>query len=514
MSIQNDFFLFQSELDSKTKAIDDLTKSLNEINLEVENLTKKNESKASEIQNLNGELRKRILAIERSEHLVKENSKIQTENKKLCEELDSWKKRNSDLQKAVHNLKVQLKKKKNRKPTPMTNEKKKALISEVLKPFFSEVQISAFLRGSWKQIKKWSHDDYVFALTIRLISRKTYQYLRDRKCLPLPGLSTLKQYFRDFHINEGTIDSVVTLLKIQAAVLKPVERVVSLAFDEVHIRSDISWNPKEDKVVGPHKDANTMMLRLIFTKMKIPIWFRFDKALGKDELFEIIEKVESAGYHVKSIVCDMGPKNRGLAKALGIKLDFENPENSITWFENPSRKGSKIFFLYDVPHLLKLARNNIQRYGVQLQSGAEISEEAVKNIQSDIDQSDINTDSKLKNPRIYNVKDLDKQKVVWAAQFLSSSMADAIRKIYPENPDMLEFADLIQVIDDGFDTLNSRGVPKGKSVKELNSAYGKCLQKQEDALKTLRETVLNIKILNKHNKKYIKKGTDKINRQP
>ena len=73
----------QNELDSKTSTIDELTKNLEKVNLEVHDLTKKNESKASEIQNLNSELRKRILAIERSEHLVKENSRMQTENKNL-----------------------------------------------------------------------------------------------------------------------------------------------------------------------------------------------------------------------------------------------------------------------------------------------------------------------------------------------------------------------------------------------------------------------------------------------
>ena len=504
---------FQNELESKSKVISDLTKNIEEMQIEVLDLTKKNDSKSTEIQDLNSELKKKIHAIERSESLMKEHLKDQAEIKKLKSDVESWRKKNIDLQKAMHNLKKQLKATKNRKIKPLSTEKKNALVTEVLKPFFSETQISAILRGSWKKIHNWSHDDYIHALTIRLLSRKTYDYLRQKKCLPLPGHSNLKRYFQEFKINEGTLDSVINLLKVQAAVLKPVERVVSLAFDEVHVRSDISWNPSNDQVVGPHKNANTMMLRLIFTKMKIPIWYRFDKALEKSELFEIIKKIEEAGFHVKSIVCDMGPKNQGLAKALGIKIDYKNPEKSITWFENPVRKGSKIFFFYDVPHLLKLARNNIQRYGVQLLSGAQISEDDVSDLETDIAQSDIETSSKLKNSRIYDVKDLDKQKVIWAAQYLSSSMADAIRKIHQENPAMMEFADLIQMIDNAFDTLNSREV-RGRSVKELNSAYGKFLEKQEEALETLRETVLKIRILNGYNKKYIEKGKDKINRQP
>ena len=63
-----------------------------------------------------------------------------------------------------------------------------------------------------------------------------------------------------------------------------------------------------------------MMLKLMFKQLKIPIWYRFDTTLDKEELFKIITEVEESGYHVKTVTCDQGPKNRGLATKLGIMV--------------------------------------------------------------------------------------------------------------------------------------------------------------------------------------------------
>ena len=307
-----------------------------------------------------------------------------------------------------------------KQPIQLTKNDKGKIVREYLGPYWSNAQISAILRKSWKAVRNWKQEDFEFALTLRLLSRKSYNHLRKTKCLPLPSLSTLQRYFRDFQITEGLFDSVMAVLKIHAQTLTPKEKIVNLAFDEVHIKSDISWNPTTDQIIGPHSEANTMMLRLMFKKLKIPIWFRFDTALNKEELFKIITKIEEVGYHVKTITCDMGTKNQGLATQLGVFVDTENPENSVTHFENPARPGSKIFWLYDVPHLLKLCRNNLQKYGVRLPDGTKISKEDIDGIKDRIDEStEIPSNSKLRKSEIYNVKDLDKQKVHMFAYFKS-----------------------------------------------------------------------------------------------
>ena len=294
----------------------------------------------------------------------------------------------------------------------LTKKEKADIVTKFLSPYLSPAQIATMMRKDWKRIRNWTHEDYEFALTLRLLSRKTYKFLRDSKCIPLPGFSTLKKYFKDFQIGEGLFDNVMDVLKIHAKTLSPKEKIANLSFDEVHVKSDISWNPSSDQIVGPHSEANTMMIRLMFKKLKIPIWFRFDTALNKDELFKIITKIEEVGYNVKTITCDMGPKNRGLATQLGIFVDTENPDKSKTWFKNPARPDSKIFWFYDIPHLVKLCRNNLQTYGVELPSGAKITKDDINGIKDHVDQSTtIPSNSKLRKSEIYNVKALDKQKV-------------------------------------------------------------------------------------------------------
>ena len=348
--------------------------------------------------------------------LSKDLEKLKLENSKpdqvpiLKAEIQRLKAQNRRLKnhKVVmrHNLRTSNSSKK------LSFEQKKEIVTQYLSPYWSDAQISTIMRKDWKRMRKLTPDDYQFALTLRLLSRKAYKFLRNSKCIPLPGFSTLKEYFKDFQIGEGVFENVMEVLKIHSSTLSPKEKIACLAFDEVHVKSDISWNPSSDQIVGPHSEANTMMIRLMFKKLKIPIWFRFDTALNKDELFKIITKIEEVGYNVKTITCDMGPKNRGLATQLGIFVDTENPDKSKTWFKNPARPDSKIFWFYDIPHLVKLCRNNLQTYGVELPSGAKITKDDINGIKDHVDQSTtIPSNSKLRKSEIYNVKALDKQKV-------------------------------------------------------------------------------------------------------
>ena len=102
-----------------------------------------------------------------------------------------------------------------------------------------------------------------------------------------------------------------------------------------------------------------MLIRGIFANFKIPIWYRYDHVLGKNELLEIISKIELAGFHVCSVTCDMAKSNQKLAKMLGVSP--ESPR-----FENPSRPNSFIYWFYDPSHLIKLVRSHLIDQGFWL----------------------------------------------------------------------------------------------------------------------------------------------------
>ena len=137
-----------------------------------------------------------------------------------------------------HRLRYQLKMKNNTlgrvRIAPIPKKKKLEILTQYLSPFFTPAMINCFFRGTWKRVKNWSKDDIVMALTIRLLSRKTYILIRRRKLIPLPGLSTLKNYFKHFTLNQGFFAAVVPILSVYAAKLTPLQKIVGILFDEVN----------------------------------------------------------------------------------------------------------------------------------------------------------------------------------------------------------------------------------------------------------------------------------------
>ena len=117
---------------------------------------------------------------------------------------------------------------------PIPKQKKLQILTQYLSPFFTPAMINCFFRGTWKRVKNWSKDDIVLALTIRLINRKLYLFIRRRKLIPLPGLSTLKNYFKHFKLNQGFFTAVAPILTVYAAKLTPIQKIVGILFDEVN----------------------------------------------------------------------------------------------------------------------------------------------------------------------------------------------------------------------------------------------------------------------------------------
>ena len=113
------------------------------------------------------ELKKRDLVIE---YAQKHNRSLKDENDSVKRIL---RKRNKQLEK-IRDAKV-------------TKKKQDEIVTKVLKPHFTEAQISCFLRKDWKRCDEWTHDDYTMAITLHCISPKAYKFIRKSKMIPLPG---------------------------------------------------------------------------------------------------------------------------------------------------------------------------------------------------------------------------------------------------------------------------------------------------------------------------------------
>ncbi|KAF0291655.1 Transposable element P transposase [Amphibalanus amphitrite] len=164
------------------------------------------------------------------------------------------------------------------------------------------------------------------------------------------------------------------------------------------------------------------------------------------------------------MVCDLGPANRKLlwspkaADGLGI-----DPEDG--FFAHPCDPSRKIFTFADVPHLLKLLRNHILRQGLQLPGGPVIDKKVFCNL-LEKDNSEFRLCHFLKWKHI-TVRGQECQRVYLAAQLLSERVAKAVSHIFGDR--YRKEAEFIALVDQAFDTFNSRHVSDGKLHR---SAFG------------------------------------------
>ncbi len=250
------------------------------------------------------------------------------------------------------------------------------------------------------------------------------------------------------------------------------------------LHRDIQFHQGEQRVYGPHDQVQVVMIRGIFNNFKQPIFYDFDTPLGKDLLLKLVDLLEEIGFSVESVTSDMGPKNVGLWKELGIqpgKTDFEHKER-------------KLQVLADVPHLLKLLRNHLLDQGFILKNGDLLLREHLENLLA-VDTGELRITHKLK-PIHFNCSHSQRQNVCLAAQLLSRSTACALRLV---DSDKVGQANFIELINDTFDILNSRN---GEGHKQFDYALGwekgsKNFASQKETLLRAKEEIGGMRIINK-----------------
>lgn len=118
------------------------------------------------------------------------------------------------------------------------------------------------------------------------------------------------------------------------------------------------------------------------------------------------------------MVSDLGGANRGLHRDLNIT-------ESKPYFENPSTK-EKIFVMADVPHLLKLIRNNFVDHGFSI-DGKVIQKKIVEQTINATNSSDLKITHKITLDKL-NCCGPQRQKVKFAAKLFSHTLSCAISR--------------------------------------------------------------------------------------
>lgn len=362
-------------------------------------------------------------------------------------------------------------------------------IRNILKPLFSDTQINAIIKKN-KKTKVWTDEDISSALTLRSLSPRCYKYLRTKKGFPLPSVSTLNQRVQNFDCEPGLLSSVLALLKSKSEMLGNLEKISVLSLDEMSIEKQWSYDKGKDILYKPHTNVQVVMLRGLIGKWKQPIFYQFDESHMQDHLLDIIKEVEHAGYPVVALVHDLGSTNFRIWHKFGV----DPVKTKKTSFKNPCADRD-VFVFADVPHLIKLIRNNLVDSGFFLQDGNFVSDASIREIIVKT-KTEYGLAYKL-NEMHLNVRGNQRQRVKYAVQLLSQSCSKAIKylgeKGLLESKNWFETAELISLVDEWFDVMNSFSMYGDKSSR---NAFGVDLDNQTSVLNKMIDLMANMRLKN------------------
>jgi len=125
-------------------------------------------------------------------HLPIDNLTSNEKIEKLTKQLNLAYKKNATLARKNKSLRLQFyaacKK-------TLSQKAKMEVAKDVLKPFFTPTQIDCFCRPSWLRSRNWAEEDFQIALALRkLMSKKAFGYLRKKRMVPMPSLTSLRKY--------------------------------------------------------------------------------------------------------------------------------------------------------------------------------------------------------------------------------------------------------------------------------------------------------------------------------
>ena len=213
------------------------------------------------------------VAIDKMRELEKENKKLKNVNKSL-------RVKNKRLMSSNRNMWGRVCK---------VNSKayQRGIAANLLKESFSDGQIKRLL---YKKVRvKWSHSDVIFGLRLRSHSIRTFQFVRKFSPLPLPSLTTLKNYVKKFRCRPGIQKPVLSIMKQRLSDMKEegkkLAHIAVLMFDEVELKKKFELDQCEDQIFGPDLQskgfkAQVAMIRGIFNNWKQPIYFNFNQPMS------------------------------------------------------------------------------------------------------------------------------------------------------------------------------------------------------------------------------------------
>ena len=339
----------------------------------------------------------------------------------LKDKLDDMKRQNRNLRYQNETLQAQIKAMHEKEAIEVSDEAQETLLQKAfveVEDDIKEINNDAFhllYEEQKKALKvkdgrqiRWHPAIIRFCIALYNKSKSAYNLIRDSPFLALPHQSTLKKYMKfttpQNGINADVLNYMATDWKIET--LPEYQRNVTLVFDEIKIKAGLVYAKTTGQVIGytdlgpitneleqfnknlekhsnqeegpnqpPPAEPNiatqmlVLMARGIFSSMRIPVAYYPTKNANSSELYHCIWPTVKAltlvGLTVRAFVADGASWNRKFF--LGHEM-LRQPGRVVYYTKHRYCKGNRLYFICDVPHLVKTTRNNFENSGWNLKS--------------------------------------------------------------------------------------------------------------------------------------------------
>lgn len=198
-------------------------------------------------------------SLQRKDEIINEKDKIINEKQKIIDEKEkTLGKKEKLLEKKDRTLGMKEK-------TISKSQRQEKKYKEILNTIFTPGQIKMLTNENKKQVN-WCADDISSAMSLHSVSPRAYRFIRKSMKVPLPSVSTLRNWAQKFDVTPGILNDVLRIMKLKGECMTVFERLTVLSYDEVYISNDVAINRRDEQIVGPHKTTQVVIARGLFSK--------------------------------------------------------------------------------------------------------------------------------------------------------------------------------------------------------------------------------------------------------
>lgn len=332
----------------------------------------------------------------------------------------------------------------------------------------------------------WTLQTIRQAFQIRYIcGAQGYEFIRSLH-YPLPSYRTLCDRIQTAPFRPGVQTDIIKWLQCKLQLSVAQERDCVLMLDEMAVRKCLEYDKGlrsfvgcvTDEVCKFQRDSTSdvalashslvIMIRGLTTNWKqVVAYYLTGESVEGSVLWRLVKQViidlNAIQVNVRAVVCDMGSCNRAMWRAAGIVACKEHVTNSV---KHPVLEQS-LYFLPDVPHVLKNVRNCLLSNDILLPSeivkqyklpGPIVSISHVRSLLELQDSSELKIAPSLRQQHV-QPKQFEKMKVSFAAQLFSHSVSSALQFCVSANllpVGASTTAWFFEIINQWFDAANAR----------------------------------------------------------